>query len=73
MTELLCKVVTQSRHPLTSLVWSQYRPKLKQNNLKCPVNIFPCQRLVGVVTVKMTVVDQENLCAEENLYLHGYT
>ena len=59
MTKLLFQVVTQSRHPLTSLVWSKYRPKVKQNNLKkCLVNIFSCQQLVGVVTVQMTVVDQ---------------
>ena len=33
VTKLLFQVVTQSRHPLTSLVWSKYRPKVKQNNL----------------------------------------
>ena len=51
VTKLLFQVVTQSRHPLTSLVWSKYRPKVKQNNLKCLVNILSCQRLVGVVTL----------------------
>ena len=34
VTKLLFQVDTQSRHPLTSLVWSKYRPKVKQNNLK---------------------------------------
>ena len=29
--------------PLTSLVWSKYRPKVKQNSLKCSVNVFSCK------------------------------
>ena len=55
MTELLFKVVILS--PLNKFGVSKYRPKVKPNSLKCPVSVFSCQWLVGVVAVKMTVVD----------------
>ena len=55
MTELLFKVVILS--PLDKFDMSKYRPKVKRNSLKYPVNVFSCQWLAGVVAVKMTVVD----------------